>query len=354
MAPGLIPKWPEIDPSTVAPLRDGKPDFFNHQPTRFVSLEEAKARGWKHYWSGEKCPYGHRAARYVSNNGACVDCRRIEDGKIPIYVGGIPEFEASQKVMIKRGRPPGPAKTVPAGPVLPSAGERLFLTKYAEHKDFAKAAQECGRPESEFLAILSYNSVFRDSVNRLEEELGIARTQELSDLFDWDEAKREVFVFEYGNTGNLAQAMKAVGCTNIQFHRELEENSDFRSRLERMEPVARRIYDWKAAELALKGDSRLLGRVSANFFPEKYGENLKMDLNVTQKLTSEQIDGQLAKLLSGLDRAGLLTHQDSDAVEAEFSVVTPERQIEDAGTPETEEEVAGVDANSDLVSDTGS
>ena len=36
-------KWPPIKPETVAPLRDGRPDMYNHTPTRFVSKEEAKA-----------------------------------------------------------------------------------------------------------------------------------------------------------------------------------------------------------------------------------------------------------------------------------------------------------------------
>jgi hypothetical protein len=37
----------------------------------------------------------------------------------------------------------------------------------------------------------------------------------------------------------------------------------------------------------------MLGRVAANLFPEKFGENLKVDLNVKQNLTLDQAHAQL-------------------------------------------------------------
>src|SRR6202021_3730787 len=46
-------KWPKIDPATVAPLRDDKPDMYNHMPTRFVSKAEAGGRGGKHFGPGK-------------------------------------------------------------------------------------------------------------------------------------------------------------------------------------------------------------------------------------------------------------------------------------------------------------
>jgi len=166
-------KWPKIKPETVAPLRDGKPDLFNHQPTRFVPLAEAKGRGWKHFWVGEPCVRGHRAARYASNPSHCVDCTRIDGGRLPVYGKGVPELDTPRgsggfaRAYNRR------TAAVPAGPPQPSSAEKLFLTKYAELKDFTLAADACGRNEAEFLAILSWNETFRDAVNRLEESLGI-------------------------------------------------------------------------------------------------------------------------------------------------------------------------------------
>lgn len=358
MAPSLAKdkqEWPNIDPVTVAPLVDGRPDLFNHQPTRFITKAEAEYRRWKHFWTGETCNYGHRAARYVANPYTCTDCVRLKHGKLPIYTNGVPEFDTEKSRRPGPGRPPGtPQRKTPAAvtPVQPSTAEKLFLTKYAELKDFNKAAEEVGRAPSELLAVLSYNKVFRDAVNLLEEELGIARTPEISEFFEWDDAKRNVFLITYANEGDMSKALRSIGVTNIQFHRELQDNPEFRARLEEIEPIARRVFDWAAASAAIRGDSRMLGRTAANFFPEKYGENLKMDLNLTQKMNPEQVNEQIAQILSEFDRAGLLTHRNPVAVDAEFSVVTNERPSEDAGAAEAEEPVAEADANSDLVSDT--
>lgn len=349
MAQGLIEKWPAVDPATVAPVRDGRPDMYNHQATRFVSLAEAKARGWKHYWTGERCNFGHRAARYVANNSICIDCKRIEDGKLPIYIGGTPELDAPGVKRRGSGHAPSRTGVAPIGPPQPSAAEKLFLTKYAEMKDFAKAAEECGRSEAEFLAILSWNELFRNAVNRLEEDLGIARTQQMSEFFEWDDAKRNVFLLTYANTADMRQAQRSVGVTNVQFHRELVDNPTFRAQWEDIQPVARSVFDHAAAAAATKGSERMLGRVVANFFPEKYGENMKMDLNVTQNLNVEQVREQIAQLFSRLDRSGRIAYQHPDVVEAEFSEAVADRPSEGSGAAETGDEDGGSDPNSDLV-----
>ena len=196
-------KWPKIRPETVAPLRDGRPDMYNNQPTRFVSLEEAKARGWKHFWTGQPCVTGHRAARYVANGSICTDCKRIEQGLVPVYGKGVPELEEARRRAYTQ------KNTAPAGPAQPSASEKLFLTKYADLKDFTLAADACGRSEAEFLAILSWNTTFREAVNRLEESLGIARTLDVTEFFDWDDAKAAQFpahVRQHGGYGSKRYA----------------------------------------------------------------------------------------------------------------------------------------------------
>lgn len=38
-----------------------------------ISRKEAKEQGLKYYFTGEPCPHGHVAERYVSN-GRCVEC----------------------------------------------------------------------------------------------------------------------------------------------------------------------------------------------------------------------------------------------------------------------------------------
>jgi hypothetical protein len=349
-------KWPKIRPETVAPLRNGVPDLFNYQPTRFVSKDEATARGWKHFWKGEPCVTGHRAARYVSNGSVCVDCERVARGLLPVYGKGVPELDAARGVGGNARAYTRRNSAVAAGPAQPSSSERLFLTKYAELKDFTLAAEACGRSESEFLAILSWNATFRDAVNRLEESLGIARTQEISEFFDWDDKKRQSFLFTYANTADMKQALRSVGVTNVQFHRELADNADFQRDFDEATQMSRAVFDHAAGAAAIKGDSKMLGRIAANFFPEKYGESLKMDLNVKGTMTVEQQNAELSSLLSGLGRQGVLIARSPeritgpDAVDAEYSVVEPknEEQADPDTAPETADD--GADPNSDLVS----
>ena len=48
---------------------DGRPDTYNYVFLKLCPLEEAKSRGWVHYFDGKtQCLNGHVAARYVSNN----------------------------------------------------------------------------------------------------------------------------------------------------------------------------------------------------------------------------------------------------------------------------------------------
>jgi hypothetical protein len=339
-------KWPKIKPETVAPLRDGRPDMYNHQPTRFVSLEEATGRDWNHFWTGQPCVTGHRAARYVSNPSVCTDCQRIEKGKAPVYGRGVPELEAARKRNYTQ-------KNTVAGPAQPTHSEKMFLQKYAELKDFSLAAYACNRTESEFLAILSWNQLFRDSVNRLEESLGIARTQKITEEFDWDDDKRKTFLITYANTADMKESLRSVRATNVQFHKELVDNPDFQRDFDEAAQLARNVFDHAASSSAIKGDSRLLGRIASNLFPEKFGENMKVDLNVKQNMTAAQINAEITQLLSGFNRQGLLSaprRDDGDAVDAEYQLAEPEHVDETAGDTETEEANAGPDPNSDLVS----
>jgi hypothetical protein len=341
-------KWPKIKPETVAPLRDDKPDLYNYMPTRFVTKDEAKARGWKHFWVGEICVTGHRAARYVANGSMCVDCIRIEKGQLPVYGKGVPELEAARRRNYTQ------KNTAPViGPPVPNAAEKAFLMKYAELKDFALAADACGRTESEFLAILSWNVTFREAVNRLEESIGVARTQQVTEDFDWTDDKQRVFLITYANTADMKQALRSVGATNVQFHKELTDNSDFQRGFDEATQIARAVFDHAAGASAIKGDAKMLGRIAANFFPEKYGENLKVDLNVKQNLTLDQAHAQITSLLSRFDRQGLLPAarvSDELVEEAEYRLIESAGVDEADPDPEPAGADPGPDPNSDLVS----
>lgn len=79
----------------IAPVRvrriGGKlrafPDLANFLPSRVITRDEARLRGWPVFYPATPCLYGHIAPRYVDNS-LCVDCRRTKAGKglIGIYV----------------------------------------------------------------------------------------------------------------------------------------------------------------------------------------------------------------------------------------------------------------------------
>jgi hypothetical protein len=349
-------EWPEIDISTIAPLRDGKPDLYNHMPTRFVPLTEAKARGFTFFYMGESCRWGHQAPRYVSNPRMCVDCHRTRDGRLPIGVKGNKEYSGNLKPYSQPQKSAGTAVATVAPsaprPLEPDALEKKFLTEYAKERDFKRAAENCGRHEAEFLGRLSFDKIFREAVNQLELDNGLCRTLSLNEAFEWTDDKRAVLMRMYINTGDLAQAMKSIGVDNYHYERELEDNPEFRSDMEKAEELALRQMDRHAISKALDGDSRLLQRVMAGNMPDKYGERVKMDVNLTQKLTDDQLNARLAQGLARLEQIGariLLPSSATTVLDGEFEVDGSAGQAETAGDYRDEAPEDGAQSNMDLV-----
>jgi hypothetical protein len=297
--------------------------MYNHMPTRMVSKDEAAARGWTFFYVGESCRWGHMAPRYVTNPRMCVDCHRTRDGRVTIGAKGNKEYEGKLKPYAQPVRTPGvvSAGTAPSlsRAAEPDPLERKFLTEYAKLKSFALAAKECGRHEAEFLGRLSYDKVFRDAVHQLEIDNGLSRTASLSEEFEWTDDKRVALMRLYINTGDLAQAMKGIGVSNYHYEKELEENPEFRSDMEKAEELAWRQVDRQAISGALAGDSRLLQRVMSGNI-EKYNERLKVDLNVSQKLTDDQLNTRLAQGLARLEQLGHQIRLPAPVVDAEFEV----------------------------------
>jgi hypothetical protein len=342
---------PVVDPAAVAPLRDGKPDLYNHMPTRFVPLTEAKERGWTFFYVGESCRWGHVAPRYVSNPRLCVDCHRIKDGRQPIGAKGNKEYSGSQKAYAQRKSKPGEPTVTPVipRPLEPDALEKKFLVEYAQTRNFAVAAINCGRTEAEFLGRLSYDKIFREAVNQLEADLGLDRTMSMNEDFEWTDDKRNVLLRMYINTGDLAKAMLSIGVSNYHYELEMESNPEFRADMERAEQLAWRHLDRHAIGNALSGDSRLLQRVLAAKLPEQYSDRVKLDANLTTKLTDDQLNSQLVAVYERL--GGLITVQsgDASAIDAEFALIAPERKAEAPRNDENPSAANRKESNLDLV-----
>lgn len=319
-------KWPDIDPATVAPVRDGRPDMANYMPTRFVTLEESRARGWKHYFIGETCLHGHIAPRYTSTPGQCVDCEHVKKGRKPIGGKGVPRAARAGKRSTRIPDADAPPRQL--APLVgsrsvsaerePTLLEKQFLQFYAQKRNFAEAAQALGKSPAEFQARLSYSSPFREAVRFLEDQYGLGHTSLLTDDFEWTDDKRKVLLRVYVNTGDLAEAIRVTGCNNWDYEEELRANPEFAAALELAEDPAKRALAREAVSRGLRGNDRLLQSVLEANLPE-YSKRLDINFNVKQ-LTDEQLDQRLFQLLERANVVGLITGPDEPgAIEGEAS-----------------------------------
>lgn len=345
-------EWPKLVPdqaAAIAPLRDGVPDLYNHTPTRFVPLTEAKARGWTLFYIGESCRWGHVAPRYVSNPRMCVDCHRTREGKATIGAKGNKEYSGKlkpHKQPLRLGDSGGAnaVAVMPSAPE-PDALEKKFLTEYAKLRDFASAAAMCGRHEAEFLGRLSYNHIFRAAVNQLEADNGLSRTLSLGEDFEWTDDKRATLLRVYVDTGDIAVARAAVQVSNYHFLKELEFNPGFAEDYAEVEKLANRVVGEIGVSQAIRGDSRLLQRFLSNVVPERFGENskVKVDLNVTEKLTDEQLTLRFEQAIRQL--GGKV----NGILDAEFQVVNTPAEAPTARIARDENPPRQPQSNLDLV-----
>lgn len=347
-------EWPTLSKqklAAIAPLnKDGRPDMYNHVPTRLVTQAEALARGWKHFYTGEVCGYGHKSTWFANNDRMCVDCHRVRKGRLPMGGRGEAEYTSHGKhgTYSQRDSVAKEAEAVFGEPVLrppePDPLEKRFLKAYAEHKDFQAAAQELGKSIADFQARLSYSKTFRDAVAFLEEQYGLSHTASLTEDFDWTDDKRVVFFRAWINTGDLAAALSAIGCSNWAYETELQDNSEFAAAVDEMKPWALKVMDREAITRAYKGDSRLLQRIMEAHMPDLYGPRMNVNMNVTEKLSDDQINTRILQLAEqGFARIT------SRTVDAEFTELEPQRALEPPRTTGDESAPSRPQSNLDLL-----
>jgi hypothetical protein len=176
----------------------------------------------------------------------------------------------------------------------------------------------------------------------------MTHTAKLDEDFDWTEDKRAVLVRVYIDTGDLGLARDAIQVSNYHFQRELQDNGEFASMLADAEPLANRILDEHAIRKAKNGDSRLLDRVLTAKLPE-YSPKVRMDVNVTEKLTDDQINARFNQVLKQLIVLGGEKYLLPDAVDAEFSEPGSPDEAEDAGNSSGESPLHESAQNLDLL-----
>lgn len=332
-------EYEELDAATIAPLRDGMPDLYNYAPSRFVTEDEAKFRGWALFYDGRKCRYQHQAARYVVNPNQCTDCHRLKRGKEPVYgkAGGEPEY----RIQNYKQRAPAEPSAVTPKPLEPNTSEKEFLTQYAELKDFNLAAERAGLRPAQVHMRLSVSKIFKEACNDLESRLGIKPTVPFTGNFEWNIDKRIRLLTVYIDTGDIATARDSIGVTATQFYKELEANDDFKLQLDDAAKLATNALEERAIQFALAGNDKLLAKILSAKKPE-YRERVQMDLNLTEKLSDEQLDKRIAQLAANAKRRG-----DTVVIDAVFSI--PAGEISFDGSAAGAREAIEPEQNLDLL-----
>jgi hypothetical protein len=261
-------------------------------PTRYISLEEAQFRKWPYFYIGTPCRYGHVAPRYTSNARICVDCHRAKTSKPPIgEKTGLDTRHFSRKnnkqIVVKVEKP----QQV-------DSWEKKFLEAYAYHKDFKAACASTQVAEAQIDARLAYSEVFKKAYDSLEERLGIKKVKDSSG-FIWTTEKYNRLIEVYINTGDMATARDAIDVTPFEYFQEIARNIIFAARIKEADPLAHLALEERAIQLALAGNDKLLTKVLSVKKPE-YRENIKVDMNVTEKLDDRELNSKLNRLLEKL------------------------------------------------------
>jgi len=116
--------------------------------------------------------------------------------------------------------------------------------------------------------------------------------------FEWTPEKRDKLIEVWVDTGDIASARDTIGVTPSEYLRELERNADFADAVKSAEPLADRMLEERAYQLALKGNDKLLAKILTAKYPE-YRESLKVDLSAstTLKMDDAQLKAYLVRLL---------------------------------------------------------
>lgn len=350
----------------------GMPNFRDHVPRRFVTLEEAQARGWSMFWTGAACRYGHQAARKTANPNACSDCDREKRGQPPIYPRARNQqfYESPRRAPklapIAITAPPSTASTptAPPAPVVimqpapaPKTPEvdqtdRAFLTKYAEMRDLEAAAVASGCTAAQINSRRSHQRPLDEAMTKLEAELAIPKFVPAPSEFEWDADKRARLLEAYIDSGNLAIARDAIKCTPSQLWRELDANPQFSAQLDAARERAAQVFEEEAHRQALAGNDRLIPLVLKAELPDKYQEKSRLEIRTDlSRLTEEQLNARLFALIAR--SPGIRLIEDGELIEGTATPALPAPEADPIEDPESEPEASAPEApqtnNEDLL-----
>jgi len=310
-------EWPQIDPTSVCPTKDGRPNMYSNMPTRFVQLAEAKYRGWKYFYIGDVCSHGHKAPRFVSNPRMCVDCDRARNGQALIGGKGAVEYKTGSGYKER-------AKPELKRALEPSKLEKDFLAAYADVKDFDEAAKRVSQSPAIIESRLAWSTVFREAYDALEDRIGVHHVPPYDLDFEWDEDKRGMLIRVYVDTGDIATARDAIRVSPFEYQLELQRNAEFAAKVTKVQPLAYQILEERATQDALKGNDKLLTKILTARVPG-FDEKIKVDVNDLTRQTPEQVSNEIVRLFAQVREIMLPGGSEPDAIDVHVEVVpTPQ------------------------------
>jgi hypothetical protein len=273
------------------------PDFSAAVPKRFVTLEEAKARGWSWYRDGATgaCRYGHdNTARRTANPKICSDCERVKEGKEPIY-----GTSRVRKFYDKPRKPDPTGAVVIQAPAAAPAQEMPkkdhdFLTCLAETGSFEAACEQTKVSRGHIEARASASETFAKPLNDLCDRLQIPRTLKSAAAFAWSDGVERNLIRHFINGGLLHTAREAVGLSASEYFAHLDSSPAFAAAIEAARPLALETLKDRSLHAASVGNERLFKLLTDGTDDE------------TKSLSLDQAHAELSRLIDGFVARGVI------------------------------------------------
>lgn len=252
-----------------------------------MSHKEAKAAGLRFFWTGNSCVHGHNSKK-LTVNGGCAACQWL-------YAK---ERKRRKATEIRDKKQDEQAQK--ADQTLGFRKRQKALEVYAKTSSLEQAANAIDLSLAQLNVHIAKSASLASSFYALEKRLKVLEEQRpkttVKGKFKWNEEKRDLLIRTYVDTGDIAQARDACGCTPSQYNDELEANPDFADRVDIAKPKAIQALEERAIQMALRGNDKILTLVLKAKLPE-YKDKIQIDQTTTVKLSDEQLNGRIASLL---------------------------------------------------------
>jgi len=305
--------YPPMDPTAAAvelgvPLSERlQPNLRDFRPKRFVSLQEAKSRGWSWCFPGDVCRYAHVAARRTANTRICSDCERVKAGEEPIYGKSRAQQFYPEERIARKDPSTGIVTAAPALAALvsppkapePSKKEQDFLAALDELRDFDAAAKRAGMTRGQVEARASVDPIFRKALEDLCGRRDIAWTRAPApEAFAWSPAIEGQLVKRFIDTGLIEQARQELALSASDYQEHLSASPEFSAAIARAMPLARATLRERAEASANSGNDRLLKLLLDEIADDDRFITLPNGQRVPRPVNPQAAREELAKILA--------------------------------------------------------